>query len=128
MLSDLGTLILSQQAKPPRDIPSEHFDCLYFETGYDVCGEVLTLWRAYGLEMDGMPGTSVIENRALFGVPLTGGYGWTFSNGEGYIIQWFERARFEVHPEGARMGKIGWELYTGTPPQPASEPATLPEH
>lgn len=126
LLSNLGSYYLHNEEKPPRDMPSGHFDCVYFETGFNVCGEVLALWHSYGLELDGRPGFSEIENRALFGAPLTGGYGFTFPSGHGYIVQWFERARFEVHPEGARMGRIGLELYTGTPPQPAPAPAVLP--
>ncbi|NJP05636.1 MAG: SH3 domain-containing protein [Chloroflexaceae bacterium] len=119
LLSSLGVFYLRNEAKPPRDVPQAG-NCMYFETGYNVCGDVLTAWRTYGLEFDGVAGNSEIESRALFGAPLTGGYLMAFADGSSAIVQWFERARFEVHADGIRLGRMGYELYTQTPPFPAT--------
>lgn len=73
--------------------------CRYFsETGYNVCGEILAAWRANGLELDGIAGKTEDESLALFGLPL-GEASMETIEGSSYLVQWFERARFEVHPE-----------------------------
>ncbi len=73
--------------------------CRYFsETGFNVCGNILNAWRANGLELDGIAGKTEDENMALFGLPL-GDASMETIQGERYLVQWFERARFEVHPE-----------------------------
>ncbi len=65
-------------------------DCRVFaETGHAVCGDILTAWQASGLNIDDDP--SISE------------------------VQWFERARFELHPENAPpfnvlLGLLGREL------------------
>jgi thermitase len=74
--------------------------CRFFpETGQSVCGNILRAWRASGLEFDGRPGTSEAESLALFGLPLSGPIVETLGDGRQYTVQWFERARFEIHPE-----------------------------
>ncbi len=76
--------------------------CRFFpETGHNVCGRILETWRANGLEFDGIPGTSEAESLALFGYPLSEEQTELLSNGHDYTVQWFERARFELHPEHA---------------------------
>jgi Tol biopolymer transport system component len=74
--------------------------CRAFETGFNVCGEVLEAWRANGLELDGVPGTSEAESLALFGQPISP-LQTEVIDGQTYEVQWFERARFERHPENA---------------------------
>jgi murein DD-endopeptidase MepM/ murein hydrolase activator NlpD len=65
---------------------------------HDVCGTFLTAWRASGLNLDDQVGTSEAESLALFGLPLSAPYIETLQ-GQEYIVQWFERARFEYHPQ-----------------------------
>ncbi len=125
VITNLGHVYTSQGSKPRRDEPVDRPDCMYFETGYNVCGEVLALWKAHGIEMDGKPGISEIESRALFGVPLSGGYPMQFADGNEYLVQWFERARLDVMPDGVAIALIGREMYEGLPPQPAP-PAPTP--
>ncbi len=90
--------------------------CLFFaETGQNICGDILTAWRANGLEQDRRAGKSIPENLALFGLPLTDAQTETLSNGQTYTVQWFERARFEVHPANTPpynvlLGLLGNEL------------------
>jgi TolB protein len=85
---------------------------------------MLNAWEASGLEQDGQPGTSFAESLALFGLPLSGEVTETLSNGQEHTIQWFERARFEVHyfPEPQNrlrsevlFGLLGNEISNGPP-------------
>lgn len=77
----------------------EQAGCRFFpETGQSVCGEFLAAWRANGLEIDGRPGKTEAESLALFGLPLSG-IVVEEVNGVQREVQWFERARFELHAE-----------------------------
>ncbi len=116
----------------PRSTPQA--GCRYFdETGYNVCGDILASWRANGLELDGQPGTTEAESLALFGLPL-GDAAIETIEGQPFLVQWFERARFEVHPENApphnvQLGLLANEIQSGaagsTPDDstPVSQPA-----
>jgi hypothetical protein len=87
-------------------------NCRFFpETGHNICGEILAAWRASGLEFDGRRGTSEPESLALFGLPVSEPQTETVE-GRSYTIQWFERARFEQHPENqppynVLLGRLG---------------------
>jgi uncharacterized protein YkwD len=61
----------------------------YFaETGHSLSGAFLTYWKQKGgLELFGYPISEVITQ-------------------DGMQVQWFERARFEYHPELARSGNV----------------------
>jgi hypothetical protein len=109
--------------------------CRYFpETDHSVCGEILNAWRANGLEIDGVFGKTDGESLALWGLPLSGVTTETLGDGKQYQVQWFERARFELHPENAPpynvlLGLLGNELASGAPPPapaPAPQPRPLP--
>jgi len=59
----------------------------YFaETGHNVRGRFLTYWRRKG-------------GLAQFGYPLSEEFVETLEDGRTYTVQYFERARFEYHPE-----------------------------
>jgi N-acetyl-anhydromuramyl-L-alanine amidase AmpD len=67
------------------------------ETGQTVRGAFLAFWRERG----GLP---------LFGYPLTGEFAE-----RGLTVQYFERARFELHPDApaaqrVQLGRVGAEL------------------
>ncbi len=92
---------------------------VFAETGHAVCGSILKAWRANGLQIDGKKAVSDAESLALFGIPLSGLMTETLSDGKQYQVQWFERARFELHPENAApydvlLGLLGSEV--GVPP------------
>ena len=92
---------------------------VFAETGHAVCGPILKAWRANGLQIDGKKAVSEAESLALFGMPLSGLMTETLSDGKQYQVQWFERARFELHPENAApydvlLGLLGSEV--GVPP------------
>ncbi len=58
-------------------------------TGYAVSGKFLDYWNLYG-------------GLATFGYPITGTYYEKDPiSGKAYLTQWFERNRFELHPEYA---------------------------
>jgi LPXTG-site transpeptidase (sortase) family protein len=88
--------------------------CRFFaETGRAACGAILAAWRASGLNLDGDPRISEQESKALFGLPLTELHEEDTPGGR-YTVQWFERARFELHPENAppdnvQLGLLGSE-------------------
>jgi hypothetical protein len=106
----------------------------FAETGHAVCGELLAAWQSSGLNLDGDPSISDSESLALFGLPLSSPTPERGSDGKIYSVQWFERARFELHPENAPpfnvlLGLLGRELSprASAPPAPvqASAPARL---
>ncbi len=118
LLGRLGTEVLEAAGRDWRSFPpgEPRAECRQFaETGHSVCGEMLTMWRAYGLEFDGRVGNSKAENLALFGLPLSSAQTEQLSDGREYTVQWFERARFELHPEEAppfrvQLGLLASEL------------------
>ncbi len=62
---------------------------VYFpQTGHNLGGRFLTYWQANG-------------DLAQFGYPLTEEAEETLEDGQTYTVQYFERARFELHPENA---------------------------
>jgi ELWxxDGT repeat protein len=122
LLGRIGVDRLAQQGRPnwPQfPIDPQAGDCRRFETGHAVCDELLNFWRSYGLEFDGRPGVSDAESLALFGLPVSSPT-LEVLEGHVYTVQWFERARFELHPQNAppynvQLGLLGNEiLHDGT--------------
>ena len=110
---------------------------VFAETGHAVCGDILTAWRSNGIQLDTKKSISEAESLALFGLPLSGLQLETQADGTKYQVQWFERARFELHPENTPpyhvlLGLLGNEEYafrtkpapTAVPVAPASPAAT----
>jgi hypothetical protein len=141
LLGRLGADRLAQQNRDPFAVfprEAEQPGCHYFaETAHNVCGDILGAWRANGLDL-GAPGVSEGESLALFGLPLSGLTTETLTDGRQYQVQWFERARFELHPENpppfnVLLGLLGSEVRAGAqgqpqqPVAPAPAPAPAPE-
>ena len=86
----------------------------FAETGHQVCGPFLTYWQANG-------------GLERFGLPLTGGF-VTELEGKPYSVQYFERRRFELHPEigpnTVLLGLLGREVFTARQTLPVAPPAT----
>ncbi len=59
---------------------------LFPETGYTVIGKFLQFWNKHG----GLP---------VFGYPISESYVEPAPDGQEMVVQWFERARLEYHPE-----------------------------
>jgi hypothetical protein len=87
-------------------------DCLWFnETNHNVCNQRGSLgfqayYQSHGLEFDGKPGVSAAESLALFGLPLTEPAMERNASGDTVLTQWFERARFEWHPNNPDQFKV----------------------
>ena len=82
----------------------------YFaETGHVVSGEFWQLWLAHGLD--------------LFGYPISESF-----EDAGVRNQYFQRARFELHPgtAGVQLGLLGIERAGSAPPEPARQDAGAP--
>jgi hypothetical protein len=82
-------------------------DCrcgLYFpETGHNIAGSFRDYWEKHG-------------GLAQFGYPITDEVTETLEDGKQYRVQWFERARFEFHPENPApydilLGQFGRRIY-----------------
>jgi hypothetical protein len=74
---------------------------------------------SHGLERVGRPGTSYAEALALFGYPISAARLARNVRGETVLTQWFERARFELHPstpaaDRVRLGRLGADVHRDT--------------
>lgn len=118
LLGRLGADRLTQQGRDWFSFPKSEVTkgCRVFaETGHSICGDILKAWRTNGLQIDGKKAVSDAENLALFGLPLSDIVTETFPDGQQYQVQWFERARFELHPENPApynvlLGLLGNEI------------------
>jgi hypothetical protein len=107
----LGADILAQQGRDwftfPRSGPQP--GCEFFEVdsgeGHNICGQMLDAWNAYG-------------GLAMVGLPLSGEVRETLEDGNEYVVQWFERARFQITPGvGVQLGRLGaLDLCSNVPP------------
>lgn len=121
LLGRIGVERLAQQGRdwrtfPPLDpVNADAESCAFFaETEHIVCDEFLTAFRSYGLNFPNTPGITREESLALFGLPISQVMTETIE-GQEYQVQWFERARFELHPQNdppfnVLFGRLGAEL------------------
>ncbi len=132
LLGRLGVEVLQQRGidwftQPKAGGPAA--GCYYFsETQHNVCNQqngvgFLNYWVTHGLDFDGNSSKNYSESLALFGFPVTEPYQYTDSAGQTYQVQWFERARFEWHPENSNpykvlLGRLGAETLAGQPTTP----------
>ena len=135
-LGRLGVDRLAQQGRDwfafPKSTPQP--GCRFFAaTGHNICGAILKSWSAHGLRL-GRSATSEAAHIALFGLPISDAQTETI-DGKEYTIQWFERARFEIHPGNPApydvlLGLLGNEVLHGapgaSPPLAANAPQPLP--
>jgi hypothetical protein len=90
LLGQLGKECLKSEALPvpkPDHAPPATGETLFPETGYKVGGVFLSYWQSHG-------------GLAQFGYPLSPPLQQATANGT-LSVQYFERARFELHPENA---------------------------
>jgi hypothetical protein len=112
-LSRLGDWRFLQQSLAWQDLPPDEgprAGCLWFaETQRNICDQqpgrgFLTYWKTHGLHDPRLDAYG--NSLALFGLPLTGARPETNEAGEKVITQWFERARFEWHPDKPDQYKV----------------------
>jgi ELWxxDGT repeat protein len=130
LLGHLGKERLAQQGRDWQTFAQDSQDdtpqpgCRYFaETRQHVCGDFLEAWQANGIELDGQPGIGEAESLALYGLPISGEVEeLILVQGEYhvYTVQWFERVRFEHHPQlsppyHVQRGLLGRETLSPTP-------------
>jgi hypothetical protein len=121
LLGRLGDDRLKQQHRDWRAFPPGQMQpgCLWFaETRHSVCAAFKGYWENHGLRDPGL--NRFAQALALFGLPLSEPQMETSTNGEQFLTQWFERARFELHPNNppafqVLLGLLGDELRPPTP-------------
>jgi hypothetical protein len=132
LLGRLGADRLHQQGRdwstfPKADPTAPHY---FAQTSHAIAPEFWGYWSSHGLEFDGRRGTSFDESLALFGMPLSEPAKETNSSGAMVLTQWFERARFELHPENQApyavlLGLLGNELHGRESPPPSTGGHTI---
>ncbi|HEX5504335.1 MAG TPA: serine hydrolase [Thermomicrobiales bacterium] len=101
---------------PPPPTPTPRPTQVYFpETGHTVAGAFLAYWEDRG-------------GLAQFGYPLTDQRQERLEDGRTYTVQWFERARFEAHPENpppydVELGQFGRRILEERTGEAVSPPA-----
>jgi hypothetical protein len=116
--NELSPLLPSDEAS----LQGTHASCVALPNAqYTVCGAFRTFYQSHGLQFDSLAFFTHAESLALFGLPLTPAMRWN-RNGHMYIVQVFERARLEYHPENNRdeivmLGRINAEIRENAPPQ-----------
>lgn len=137
LLGRLGVDRLEQQGRNWRDFPpldpnnADAERCAFFaETNHQVCDAFLEAFRSYGLNFTNTPGISYEESLALFGLPLSEPITEVIEGRE-LTVQWFERARFELHPDNpppfnVLFGRLGAEVQ-GMAGDTGGAPAALRE-
>jgi hypothetical protein len=111
------------QTFPKADPKAPHY---FGETGHAIAPQFWGFWSSHGLEFDGnKKAKSMPESIALFGLPISEAQMEQGSDGKQYLTQWFERARFEYHPENKApydvlLGLLGADLLRDKPAQPAA--------
>lgn len=122
LLGRMGAERLAQLGRDPTQEGREAGPlpgCLWFEeTGHNVCDQepgrgFKTYWESNGLRVPGMDAYN--RSLQLFGLPLTQPQMETNSSGHTVLTQWFERARFEWHPDNpdefkVLLGLLGSEM------------------
>ncbi|MGN6676085.1 MAG: hypothetical protein ACTHMA_22555 [Thermomicrobiales bacterium] len=101
LLGQFGRVI--HPADPPAN-PDQNM--VWFpQTGHNVYGPFYQYWTMNG-------------GLAQFGLPLSEPFNQTLENGQQYLVQYFERARFEYHAENqppydVLLGQFGRRVYAG---------------
>ena len=114
------------QTFPKADPSTPHY---FAETGHAIASQFWGFWSSNGLEFDGnKKAKSPAESLALFGMPVSEPQMEPSSDGQMYLTQWFERAKFEYHPENKApynvlLGRLGADVYATTQRAEAGQPA-----
>lgn len=108
-----------RQIRPADPAVPEQAGASYFsETGHNVNADVLAYWQANG-------------GLSQFGYPLSEEITETLEDGNIYTVQYFERARFERHPENPApydllLGQFGRRILASIPPSSLTDTPGAP--
>ncbi|MEN9934599.1 MAG: hypothetical protein RLZZ387_1178 [Chloroflexota bacterium] len=100
----LGAETLAARPTPPAPSGPGATGRLFPQTGYSVAGPILTFWEQNG----------AVD---VLGYPISPELQETLADGQAHTVQYFERARLEIHPQLAgtpyevQIGLLGRELY-----------------
>lgn len=130
LLGRLGDDRLRQMGRSWEGLPkaSPQQPHYFSETGQAIDPVFWAYWSSHGLDL-GLPGVAVSESLALFGLPIGPAHmEKNPDDGRQYQTQWFERARFEYHPEQPEpyqvlLGRLAVEV-TSTQERPGQPTAT----
>lgn len=112
--SQAGPAILTDSDDPTLGGPLLNLE--FDQTGLAIRGRFAGYWQAHG----GLP---------IFGLPITPELTEiSATDGKSYTVQYFERARFEAHPENPAphdvlLGQLGRTVTQGRAGEPAFQPA-----
>ena len=128
LLGRLGVERLAQLGRdwttfPKANPAAAHY---YAITGHAIAPRFWDYWRGHGLDL-GDRGLSERESLALFGYPLSEPAMERNQAGDTVLTQWFERARFEYHPDKPDPYKVLLGLL-GREVMPAGNPASSPRY
>ncbi|HET8628715.1 MAG TPA: hypothetical protein VFL91_14940 [Thermomicrobiales bacterium] len=104
VLGQFGRRILAGVPDAPTAPTSAKDGSTFFQTtGHNVNGRFMAYWNAHG-------------GLAQFGYPLSEAFQQQLEDGKTYTVQYFERARFEYHPENpppydVELGQFGRRIY-----------------
>lgn len=104
LLSPLGLQLSKGRDFPTAQARSEGDDIYFAETRHSLGGKFQAYWEGYG-------------GLARFGYPISEEINEIASDGHTYRVQYFERARMEIHPENdapydVLLGQIGKQMLT----------------
>ena len=101
LLGRLGNDVLVQDGRGWEDFPKADPAAPHYvpETGHAIAEVFWPYYTSHGLQLDADPARSYAESVALFGYPLSEPMMETNSAGDTVLTQYFERARFEHHPQ-----------------------------
>lgn len=120
------------QTFPKAEPSAPHY---FAQTGHAIASQFWGFWSRNGLEFDGnKKAKSPAESLALFGYPVSEAQMEAGADGQMYLTQWFERAKFEYHPENKApydvlLGRLGADVYQAAAqaakPDKAAKPAKV---
>jgi hypothetical protein len=117
LLGRLGVELLQKHGRDWQEFPKAAASAPHYfaETGHAIAPQFWDYWQRHGLEFDGQHGTSSAESLALFGYPISEAQMERNGSGDEVLTQWFERARFEYHPNNPTayrilLGRLGAEI------------------
>ncbi len=102
LLGLLGSQLVKGRTFPRIPPPTGVESICTKETGHCVWGHFLERWRKLGIPIVGLPLSDQFEEQS--------------TDGKTYVVQYFERARFEYHPENnppydVLLGLLGRQMY-----------------